>query len=91
MEPGQLIREARERHGLTQAELARRAGTTQTAISRLEAGGRSPSVETLGRLVACMGERIELGTRPADPMSLRLARLHKLCLQLSQIKGVAAQ
>jgi transcriptional regulator with XRE-family HTH domain len=89
MTAGALIRAARARHGLTQTELARRARTTQTAISRLEAGGRSPSVETLERLLACMGERIELQTRPADPMSQRLARLHELCFQISQIKGAA--
>jgi transcriptional regulator with XRE-family HTH domain len=86
-----LIRDARVRHGVSQTELARRAGTTQTAISRLEAGGRSPSVETLQRLLACMGERIDLRARPADPMSRRLARLHRLGLQLSQVKGTAAQ
>jgi hypothetical protein len=36
-----------------------------------------------------MGEQVELGTRPADPMSQRLARLHALCLDLSEIKGIA--
>jgi uncharacterized protein len=91
VQPGDLIRTARARHGVSQAQLARRAGTTQTAISRLEAGRRSPSIETLQRLLACMGERVELRAAPADPMSQRLARLHRLCLELSQVKGAAAR
>ena len=64
MDAATLIRTVRTRHGLTQAQLARRAGTTQTAISRLERGARSPSVETLRRLVLVMGEDLDLGVRP---------------------------
>lgn len=63
MTPGGLIRSARRRHGLTQADLALRAGTTQTAISRLERDDRSPSVETLRRLLVVMGEDLDLRTR----------------------------
>ena len=78
MTPGRLIRSSRERHGLTQAQLARRAGTTQTAISRLEQGDRSPSVETLRRLLLVMGEDLELRGRPLkgdhDPAHLRAER-----------------
>lgn len=59
-----MIRAARERHGLTQAQLARRAGTTQTAISRLERGERSPTVETLRRVLLVMGEDLDLRGRP---------------------------
>jgi hypothetical protein len=58
-----LIRSVRLRRGLTQVELAVRAGTTQTAISRLERGDRSPSVETLRRLLVVMGEDLDLRTR----------------------------
>ena len=36
--------------GLSQAELARRVGTTQSAIARLESGGRPPRVDTLLRI-----------------------------------------
>lgn len=38
---------ARARAGLSQAELAKRMGTTQSAIARLESGARMPSVNTL--------------------------------------------
>jgi len=62
--PGDLIREARERHGLSQARLARRANTTQRQVSRIERGEISPSISTLDRLLAAMGERLELVAHP---------------------------
>lgn len=55
MDGGLLIREARHRAGLTQAELARRAGTSQPAIARYERGDVSPRVATLDRLVRACG------------------------------------
>lgn len=61
---GTLIREARKRHGLTQVALARRASTTQKHVSRIEAGELSPSVAMLARLLAAMGERLELTAVP---------------------------
>jgi transcriptional regulator with XRE-family HTH domain len=62
--PGQLLRAARTRHGLDQRTLARRAGTSQVQISRIERGETSPSVETLARLLAVMGERLVLQSEP---------------------------
>lgn len=44
------IRGLRERIGLSQAELARRIGSTQPAVARLEAGGVAPTIETLERI-----------------------------------------
>jgi len=64
MLPGPLLRKARQRHGLTQESLARRARTSQRQISRIERGDISPSIETLARLLAAMGERLELRARP---------------------------
>lgn len=64
--PGSLLREARLRHGLSQAGLAARAGTTQSAISRIESSAVSPAVDTLERLLSLMGERLELSATPAD-------------------------
>jgi len=75
MEPDHLIRTVRARRRLTQATLARRAGTTQTAISRLETGGRSPTAETLRRLLQVMGEDLELDARPMRG-DYDLAHLH---------------
>jgi len=61
---GALIREARRRHGVSQQTLARRARTTQKQISRIEQGQISPSVATLSKLLAAMGEDLELRARP---------------------------
>jgi transcriptional regulator with XRE-family HTH domain len=63
---GQLLREARERHGLTQKQLAIRARTSQAAISRIERGLVSPTVETLEKLLAMMNEELALEARAID-------------------------
>jgi predicted transcriptional regulator len=47
MTPWMLIREARAEAGLTQSELAERAGTTQAAVARLERPGANPRLDTL--------------------------------------------
>lgn len=77
MTPGQLVREKRVRRGLSQARLARRTGTRQSAISRLEADEVSPTVETLEVLLRAMGEELQLGgsaaPREYDPAHRRAA------------------
>jgi transcriptional regulator with XRE-family HTH domain len=62
-----LLRQARSRRGLSQAELAARAGTSQPVISAYEHGRRDPSTQTLGRLIAATGERLELRLAPHPP------------------------
>lgn len=64
MDAGAWVRELRERHGLRQADLAYRAGTSQQALSRIEQGTVSPTVEMLARLAAACGEELVLGHRP---------------------------
>jgi transcriptional regulator with XRE-family HTH domain len=64
--PGQLLREARRRHGVSQKRLAMRAGTTQSAISRIEKDRISPSVETLRELLYLLGEDLELTASSRD-------------------------
>ncbi len=53
---------ARAAAGLTQAEVAERIGTTQSAIARLESGGgkRLPSLATLRKYARALGCRVEL-------------------------------
>jgi transcriptional regulator with XRE-family HTH domain len=63
---GQLLRQVRRRHGLTQAQLAARARTSQAAISRLERDVVSPSVATLETLLDLMGEELSLDAEPVD-------------------------
>ncbi|MGI9019588.1 MAG: helix-turn-helix domain-containing protein [Solirubrobacterales bacterium] len=63
---GRLVMEARRRHGLSQQELAERTGIPQTNISRIERDKISPSLATLERLFAGMGETLRLITLPVN-------------------------
>lgn len=56
----ELFYEARTAAGLTQAELARRMGTTQPTIARIEGGGRMPTMDMLERLATAFGQRLEI-------------------------------
>lgn len=56
----QLLRHARRGAGLSQRELAERAGTTQSAVSRIESGAVTPRFDTLAELVRACGARIGL-------------------------------
>jgi transcriptional regulator with XRE-family HTH domain len=67
VEPADLLRTARRRHGMSQAALAARAGTSQPVISAYEHGRRDPTTHTLRRLVAAAGERLELRLAPEPP------------------------
>ena len=58
--PERIVREARLAAGLTQAELARRMGTTQSAVARLEAKGANPRVHTLQSAVRATGRHLEV-------------------------------
>lgn len=55
-----LVREARKRARLTQAELAQRASTTQSAIARIETGESSPSFDAVLRLVRLCGMDLDI-------------------------------
>lgn len=63
---GVLIRTAREAAGLRQGELAKRCGTSQSAISRLENGRISPTVETLERTLRAAGAELTLSYRTKE-------------------------
>jgi predicted transcriptional regulator len=60
-----LIRRSRKAAGLTQAELARRAETTQPVIARLEREGANPRLSTLERVIAAAGRSLQLATGPS--------------------------
>lgn len=64
--PGQLLHEARKRHEVSQKQLAMRASTTQSAISRIERDRVSPSVETLRELLYLLGEDLTLKAEERD-------------------------
>jgi predicted nucleotidyltransferase/DNA-binding XRE family transcriptional regulator len=54
---------ARQASSLTQAGLAARLGTTQSAIARLERGEVAPSITTLSRLADALGIQFEVAPR----------------------------
>jgi transcriptional regulator with XRE-family HTH domain len=61
---GQMVHDRRSELGMTQAELAARAGMTQPQLSRLESGGATPSVPLLARLAAALNADLDITFRP---------------------------
>ncbi|MFZ2886856.1 MAG: helix-turn-helix transcriptional regulator [Minisyncoccia bacterium] len=54
------ILDARLKKGVTQAELARRVGTTQSAIARFESGAGNPTLDFLSKVSSAIGARLEV-------------------------------
>jgi len=54
------VLDARLRGGITQAELARRIGTTQSAIARFESGAGNPTLDFLSKVSAAVGAKLEV-------------------------------
>lgn len=69
-----LVREARRRAGLSQRGLADLAGTTQSAIARLETGGTTPSFEAVLRLVRLCGLDLDVAVVERDGSDWAQAR-----------------
>jgi transcriptional regulator with XRE-family HTH domain len=63
-----VVREARRRGGLTQTEVARRLGTSQAAVAKLERPGANPTIATLDRVLSATGHRLEVraAARPSS-------------------------
>jgi transcriptional regulator with XRE-family HTH domain len=64
MEFDALIHDARRSAGITQLELATRAGTAQPAVAAYESGARTPNLGTLERLLNACEYDVELLARP---------------------------
>ncbi len=60
----ELLRQARERAGLSQRQLAQRAGTAQSVVARIERGLTSPSWDTLERLLEAAGYELAAQVEP---------------------------
>ena len=58
LEPAYQILRLRLDRGLTQEQLAKRVGATQSTIARLESGKGNPSLSTLERVAAALGGRV---------------------------------
>ncbi|SRR6266568_2865235 len=55
---GNLISQIRQERGLTQAEFARRLGTSQSAVNRMEHGNQNLSLDTLGRISDVLNKQL---------------------------------
>ncbi len=59
-----LLLDARRRAGLSQEQLARRAGVTRPLISQYENGRKDPSLTTLARLIEACGLELRVSAEP---------------------------
>lgn len=73
-----LIAQARRESGLTQSVFASRAGTSQPAIARYEAGLASPSIDTLVRILKAGGLELELRVKATKVVNLSSKRAKKI-------------
>jgi predicted transcriptional regulator len=58
------VTERRKELGLSQQQLAELTGTTQSAIARLESGGRPPRIDTLLRITSALDCELDIQLRP---------------------------
>ena len=72
LDAAKLLQSARDRAGLTQRQLARKARTAQSVVARIELGETSPSWSTLARLLKAAGFSLSAGLRRinVDPQVL---------------------
>ncbi len=82
MEIASLIKGARRAAGLTQSQLANRAGTTQPAVAAYESGARTPTVTTLERLLDAGEHDLDIHARP---------RVRRGAASLEQLAPAVAQ
>lgn len=93
---GAVIREARRRSGLSQAELARRAHVSQPVISAYENGRREPGLSMLTRLIEASGHRLNLDIvaepgsphgLPDTPVGRQLRRRRRAIIRAAEQRG----
>jgi transcriptional regulator with XRE-family HTH domain len=65
-----LLREARERAGLTQSALAARSGTSQATLSAYESGAREPTLDTFVRLISSAGSVLTIEPAPGGRIAV---------------------
>ncbi|HSI80874.1 MAG TPA: helix-turn-helix transcriptional regulator [Solirubrobacterales bacterium] len=76
-EAGDLIRRARERSRISQRELARRAGTSQASISRIERGLEEPTLARIEQILAGLGWRPVIELEPIAAHDAEPRRLYE--------------
>lgn len=86
--PGEIA-SSRRSAGLTQAELARRSGTSQATISAYEHGTKTPSSATLIRLLAATGRRLTTARGTAPVVVPSASELEHRARVLTQVLDLA--
>ncbi|MBJ7457954.1 MAG: helix-turn-helix transcriptional regulator [Thermoleophilaceae bacterium] len=79
-----LIRESRKSSGMSQAELARRAGIPRSVMNVYEKGKREPSVEMFARLLNAAGFRLAIEPLTAPVDVARAAEILELVVDLAE-------
>lgn len=80
--PATLLREARRRAGLSQRELAKRAGTAHSVVTRIETGRTSPTWISLSRLLEAAGFTADATLTPAPVVASHMLDDVERILQL---------
>jgi transcriptional regulator with XRE-family HTH domain len=89
MDAGVALRDARTAAGLSQSELAERAGTSQATISAYENGTKQPSVSTLSRLLAATGSRLTVAPAAQALVEPSPKELKRTARALSDVLALA--
>jgi hypothetical protein len=77
--PARLVGGARRRAGLSQRELAQRAGTSQSVLARIERGQTSPGAQTLERILRAAGFSLRVELKPSrEPTNHMLADVARI-------------
>ena len=93
---GMLLKEYRERAGLSQTELARRADVAQSVISAYESDRREPGLAMLTKLVEAAGHELVIEARPSPsmrrglpdtPLGRRLRRRRRAVIETAASRG----
>jgi transcriptional regulator with XRE-family HTH domain len=79
-----LLCQARQKAGLTQAELARRARVSRSVLSVYESGRREPGSEALARILAAAGFRLGLHPAVRELDDERAGRILEQVLDLAE-------
>ena len=91
LDSSQIIEEVRRLAGLTQSELALRAGTSQAAVARYENGISNPSTATLQRLTRAAGYEVRVQIVPVKASNLNSKRAAKLRKKRGEINSLLAR
>lgn len=84
MDTSEVVRGFRGRHGLSQTTLSKLTGIPQPVLSMYERGHRSPSIETLERILSVRSETVEVVPTPSrqdDRSVSKTIEIHHIVLE----------